>query len=350
MTFAVTSTTLTATADNAGEPFLITVSTNSASGTINGSGSSTGTATLASSGGNDWSSAPNWSADAVPVATNNVYLENSAVPIWFGLAQSAVTLASLNFATTFTAPVGLTETNSDASPYLEYRLQYLTIGATLVNIGNGEQGGAGSPEIKLDNGSVQTTLTCNLTGSQLEPDVEPLQWKGTNSSNVINLNRGSMAIAGYAGDVATVATLNVGYMTSQGSDSNCRVGAGVTLTTLNMSGGAVDMSCGCTTIVATAGSLVLRGTGAYTTITIGNGDLVYLSSGTIGTLVVLAGGVADFSQSLVGVTITNCTLHAGATLLDPFGRVTFSNAILLANCYLSDVVLNLGQNRHFLPS
>ena len=62
-----TGSTLVGTAGTAGKPFTVTISTDSAGGTINGSTSSTGTATTASSGPADWSTAANWSTGLVPV-------------------------------------------------------------------------------------------------------------------------------------------------------------------------------------------------------------------------------------------------------------------------------------------
>ena len=49
------------------------------------------------------------------------------------------------------------------SGYAEYREQYLKISATTVNIGSGQ--GGGSSLIKLDVGSVQTTVVVSGTGS-----------------------------------------------------------------------------------------------------------------------------------------------------------------------------------------
>lgn len=344
-----TSSTIIGTANDPGVPFTATITTNSGSGTIDGGAGDSGVATVASSGPFDWSTAANWDSGTVPVNSDAVWFENSDVPVKYGLAQSGVTLASLNIGTTYTGYIGLPEVNADKEPYPEYRPQYLAIGATACNIGNGAQGGQGTGRIKLNTGTAQTTLTVTFTGSPLEQDVEPVQWKGTHASNVVSVFRGSVAVAGYASDTATVATLNVGYMTSQGSDANVRVGAGCTLTTVNQSGGSLYISCAATTVTQTAGSLVLRGTAAYTTLTVG-GSLVYLSSGTITTLTVTGGGSVDFGQDMRARTCTNATLYSGATLNDPFGTVTFSNAFLLSRCRVGEVTLDVGQNRHLLPS
>lgn len=344
ITWGNTSTTLTASADVAGQPVTVTITTNSASGTIDSGSGDTGVATVASAGPNDWSTAANWQSGSEPASADVGFAQNSTAGILYGLGQSAVTLASLNIGTTFTAPIGLPEINTTKTAYPEYRPQYLAIGATLVNIGCDSGGGQGSGRIKLDNGSVQTTLMCQLTGSPLEQTVEPLQWKGTNSSNVVSILRGSAALAGYATDVATIATLNVG------AAAQVRCGSGCTLTTVNQLGGNLTLNSAATTVTGTAGNLTIQGTGAYTTITLDAATLTYLGSGTITTLVIGGNGVADFSMPGPAVTVTNCTMYAGATLNDPAGRVTFSNPILLARCRVADVVLDVGENRHLLPS
>ena len=118
-----TATTLVATAGTPGKPFTITISTNSASGTI------TPAATTASAGPFHWDTPANWSTGAIPVSTDTPTLYREGAWIKYGFAQSAVTLASLQcVATNFR--IGLPQTNTDGTPYPEYRSLYLNIGVT----------------------------------------------------------------------------------------------------------------------------------------------------------------------------------------------------------------------------
>jgi hypothetical protein len=306
-----------------------------------GSPTFTGSTTTAASSVNHWSAAGNWSTGAVPVTGDNVYIEDSIVPILYGLAQSGVTLASLNVAASFTGTIGLPETS--AAGYLEYRQQYLQIGATLCNIGYGT--GAGSGRIKLDNGSVQTTLNISGTGSPAEPNLESLQWKGTHAANVVNVSRGSVAAAGYGTDVATIATLTIGYQTSPASDVQFRGGPGLTLATLSMSGGQVDLSAGLTAVNKTAGTLALRA-GNVTTITDDSGSTFYLGTGTVTTWNVGNQATADFSQDMRARSVGTLNLDSGATVNDPFGTVVASNpTIHLVRCRFKDVTMDFGPGR-----
>lgn len=343
VTASANTDTVTLTADTPGVPFTVTSSVSGGSGTI---GSAT-TAT-ASAGPNDWSTAANWSGGAVPVNSDDVYLDHSDDDILYGLSQSAVTLTSLTIAASYTGLIGLPETNEEGtSSYAEYRQRYLAIGATTVTVGEGP--GQGSPRLLLDTGSAQTALRVHGTGFSAEPDLGALRWKGTHADNTVTVTRGSVDVATLGGEAATVATLTVGYQTSQASDAVVRCGAGVTLTTLAQTGGAVELNSGLTTVTKTGGTLVLNA-GSVTTLTNDDGDLVYSGTGTIGTLTVGTDAAADFSRGVGGCTVTNCTLHPGSSLLDPGARVTFTNPFRVSRASLREVTLDVGVNRTYAVS
>jgi trimeric autotransporter adhesin len=321
-------------------------------GTITSAATGTGTlitaTATASSGPNNWDVAANWSTGAVPITGDTVFIEDTGANIKYGLNQSAVTLAVLNLPASFTGDGGLPETNTGGSAsYLEYRPQYLQIGATIINVGDGP--GQGSSRLKIDTGSVATTINVRQTAAGAEPNLEALQWKGTNAANVVNVLRGSVAIAGYGGDVATVATLTVGFVTSQGTDATVRCGAGATLTTINQNGGTLETNSGATTILKGAGSLTLN-SGNVTTLTDDNGTSVYKGTGAIATVNVGSGATLDFSQDMRARTVTTLNLYEGSTLNDPFGTVVFTNPIHLLRCRIGDVTMDLGVNRNLAVS
>lgn len=334
---------LTAAAKTPGQPFTFTTS-------ATGTGTFVTVITTASTGPNNWDNAANWSLNAVPAAGDDVYVDAGSVSILYGLGQSGVTLNSLTIAAAYTGQVGLPETNttfSSGGSYLEYRGRYLQVGATTAYVGAGQ--GQGSQLLNLDAGAVQTSLVVYSTGASQTPGLETLQWKGTSAANVVTVQAGSVALAGYGGDLATLATLNVGFVTSPSSDAQVRAGVGCTLTTLDMSGGVVDLYNGPTTVSKQNGDLTLR-TGNVTTITDDGGATHYRGVGTVTTWNVGSAATADFSQDMRARTVTTLNCYKGATVSDPFGTVAVTNPLHAIRCRIADLSLDFGENRSILIS
>jgi trimeric autotransporter adhesin len=322
ITASRTGDTLRLTADTAGKPFTCTVATTETGGgaaddqTIDGGASSAGTNSTASAGPNHWDSAMNWSGGAVPVNSDDVFIENSAVDILYGLAQTAVTLTSLNIPMSYTGKIGNPRRN--AGGYEEYRDLYLAIKATTVNIGYGT--GAGSGRIKLDQSSAATTLNISGSGSPAESGLESILWKGTESTNVVNIRKGSFGAAVFAGETATIATLRSSYVTNVQGDVQARLGAGVTLTTVNQSGGTLEINAGFTTLNMLDGQTTIQA-GNVTTISIDGGTCWYNGAGTLTTINIGTSGTLDLSRDLRTIVITNAVnINAGGAFLDPFKR------------------------------
>jgi hypothetical protein len=94
---ATDSTThVTLTANTAGKPF--TQTSSSATGSGSAGHSFTTSTTTSSSGPNHWGTAANWSGGAVPVNSDDVYIEKTDVDLLYDMNQSSVTLTSLNIA------------------------------------------------------------------------------------------------------------------------------------------------------------------------------------------------------------------------------------------------------------
>ena len=111
--------------------------------------------------------------------------------------------------------------------YYEYRQGPLAIGATSIVIGEGE--GAGSSRLRIDTGSVQTTLKVLSSGFGEEQDRAAVRWTGSHASNQVHVYRGEVGIAPESGETATVNKLILGYVDNETSDSNVYVGSGVTI-------------------------------------------------------------------------------------------------------------------------
>lgn len=298
----------------------------------------TGTIVTASSGPNHWDTAANWTGGAVPVDSDNVYFENSSVSVLYGLEQSDIQPTLLHFRRSYTGTVGLPRWNAEGG-YAEYRTDYLQIEPTTLIVE------ADSGRIKVDATDGQTAVVVLHTGSPLEEDVPAFLFKGTHASNTLEANKGSVGVAIFAGETATLTSLRVGYTESILSDVDLVAGAGLTLTTMNQSGGKVDLSKSPTTVVMIDGLLTVRGSTNATTLTCDEGEVRWLSSGTLTTLNAGNKSRIDYARDLSPRTVTNCNVYAGAEINDPFGTVTWTNGLVLVRTNLESVTLNVGNNR-----
>ena len=325
------SAVITATANTIGTPFTMTTSVSGGAGTIGSPSTVT-----ANSSPSDVDNALNWSNAAVPANGDVVTLDDSSVPLLWNLGTlSAVTLTSLTIAASFTGTIGLPEVNTSGSaPYEEYRSTYWAIGSTTTIIGNGTGGGSG--RIKLDNGSVAASIIVLSMGSPIDANLEAFLWKGTSGSNTMTIDAGSVGIAVFGNEVATVTPLinNTGTV---------RCGTGTTLTTVTTYGGTTTLNSAATTVKMYGGNLVAY-IGAITTLSVISGTAQYGGTSTITTLNVSVGATIDFSIDPRSKTVTNANFYNGSTLNDPLGSVTFTNPIALVDCTIGDVTLNLRRN------
>ncbi len=200
---------------SAGGPWTVTFGTALANQNVpqltgNGAGltgaatqSITVTATTAPSGPNWWSAAANWIPSGVPANGDDVRIEIGLSDILYGLDQSAVTLASLHVAMSYTGQIGLKRLND--ADYVEYRTLDLTIGATAILIGYAD--GSGPPKIGLNTGSVQTSIEVRGSGGSVEPGLPAITWRGSHASNAVTILDGSFGTAPYADQTATIDKL-----------------------------------------------------------------------------------------------------------------------------------------------
>jgi hypothetical protein len=340
VTATVASAVLTLTADTlVGKPFTVTTSETTAStdGVVG-----TPSTTTAATGPHHFDNADNWSTGSVPVDADDIWFDSGSVSCLYALSQSSVTPSSINVTMGFTGSIGLPETNTDTSgySYREYRDTYLALGESgdatniSVNIGNGP--GQGSGRIKIANGTSQATVNVRSTGQASETGVPAFLWKGTAATNVFNITKGDAGIGFFADDAATVATLRVGYQTNQLGDSSVACGEGVTLTTVNVTGGELITRSAVTTANVNGGELT-HAEGTLGTLNLDGGQCIYRSDGTMTTANVGSGGVLDFRQDMRARTVTNCNLYDGSSYYDPNGTVTHTNGIDLVRCEAGDL-------------
>lgn len=297
--------------------------------------------TTANEGPNCWDVAANWNSNSVPASSDTVYVGDTNVSILYGLDQSAVTLAALHVEQTFTGDIGLPRLNSDgATSYSEYRDQYLKIGATLLNIGDKQ--GDGSERIKINLGSVQSTVLITNSGDSPDGNTPAILLLGTHASNAININRGSLGVAYYPTEVATVATLRQAFFDNAADDTTVYLGSGVTNTDIVKSGGILDVNSATTTFKQTAGTTTIHA-GAHAVLNILAGLVNYNSTGTLSAVNLSGDGVLVFDQDARPKDVTIINKYTDdSEIYDESGSIA-SPVIDLENC--GDLsTLHMGQD------
>ena len=333
---------ITGTADTAGVPFVAALTETGA-----GTGAVTDfSATTASSGPNDWSTAANWSGGAVPVNSDDVILADSSVSVLWGLDQSSVALGSLTIRQSYTGRVGLPRSsfatsalNTDSSK-TEYRGTYLQIGTTALAVGQhfGPGSATGSGRIKLDLGATACTATIFDTASNSTDAPLPAVRLKANSASTDIYVRAAPGGVGVAADVPD-ETSTIRKMSVVGTPSSIRVqvGAGTTITTYEQQGGNnVLQSAGAVaTVSASGGTLATEGAFAVTTLNARGGTVYPNSTGTVTTMNV-DGGTVDLTASNVARTVTTLNRNSsGVVVYDPdvvtVGTLASNAAIKLAS-------------------
>jgi hypothetical protein len=334
---------VTLTGDTAGLPFTVTATTTESNGGAADAQTFIAATTTAATGPNHWDAAANWDTGSAPTTGDTVYIENSDTDILYGLDQNAVTLAALYVRQSFTGTIGLPEVHTGgAADYPEYRDTYLKISATILTVGDGP--GQGSGRIKINTGSVATTLTVNGLGTPAEQDIPAMLWKGTDSTNIVRVYKGTFAAAWLGTDAANIATLNVGYQTSQASDVAVYCGNVTFATAISQEGGTLVLNTGVTTLTTKGGNLLIQGAGAYTTINNWGSRIAYRGTGAVTTLNLGVGSSMDYAQDMRARTVTNTNVYGSVTIFDPFTTVTFTNPPKLYGQGIEDVTIVRGKN------
>lgn len=357
-----TTTHVKGTADTAGRPFIATSYTNGGTGTMDPTTTNTLTAVTANSGANAVNLAANYTGGAAPANSDNVYFQDRTdVAGKYGLDQFAAnTFTTLNVLRNFEADLGLPRVNSDSTEYTEYRQTYFQSAAATIHVGSGI--GAGSGRIKLDSGATNSVVVhVYATGNPAETDIPAMLWKGTGSGVVFNAWGGSIGLAVFGGETATIGTLTV-------DDASVWHRSGV-VTTLNLIGGGtafMDGSGALTTINVTGdGTVDLLNTGNITTLnqktgtvrirgaaTLGTGDLwggtLRYEGGNIGTaLIVRAGATVDFSGLKAQITVAGFVRYPGGRIIDPNFMVTSAHTDYGR---LNDGLVDRGVGKTWTPS
>lgn len=237
-------TKLIATANVAGEPFVLSLS-------ATGGASFTRAASVASQGPYHLGDVNNWNTIAtpntLPVTGDTIIFERWATDIRYGLEDlSGQTFARVDFRQTETGGVGLPFNRANGRR--EYLPRYFKAGMTEINVGNADGLGSGSGLLRLDTGTAQTTLTMYQTGAPSEAGAASLEWKGTHASNLIHLIKGIFGCCRLSGETATIGTLRVDFLSDALNDSLSIIDSGCTLSTLEANSGLIGLRTTPTTI------------------------------------------------------------------------------------------------------
>lgn len=329
--------TLTFTARVAGKPFTVSKATTSAAGTI------VQTTTVANSSKSDWENALNWSLGIVPVAADDVILEESNIDMLFNLDQSAVAHNSITVRQSFTGRLGLPEINNDGSiAYAEYRDTSLKTASLDIKSGTGE--GTGSGRIKIDSVATNNVvIDVQNTGSAEDTALGAFIWKGTGAGNIFTAQAGEVGLGVIALDNATISVLdvidaNVIHLNGTADATNV-LGTG----TLKSDATIVDLiQKGDATTTLTG---VLSGAGS--SIVIEKGTVIDHTTGAVIDLTVMKGGIYDLETSeQASRTVTNkATFHIGSDIRDPLGLLDFTAGYTIPGGERADITATFGKDR-----
>lgn len=279
-----------------------------------------------------WSTAASWSLGTAPVDTEDVAIFDSNVNIAGSNEAGTFTngMATFDIFHSYTGKIGSIGAGPPSSSFT-----YLTIEAILSTIGKFT--GmlpplvGGSPRLMLNYSTVATQITVertSRTSSEGAYGMPPVRILAVNASNILNVWGGSVGVACHTPfEASTFATINIGNKSNDiigTPPADVVVGAGVTLTTLNVNAGTGRVGCAFTTGNVMGGKLLLTGAGSITTLNVRGASEVIIakSGGTIGTLTTDEGTKVDTSKS-TSLTITNSALAKDS--LKFAGSTTFTN-------------------------
>jgi len=298
-------TVFTLTADTAGNPFSVTLQTDSANGTIDGGAFSTGYPITANSGPEDYACPANWSTSTVPITGDTIIADLDGATIKWNLDQSSVSPAEVRILFP-TGSLGLPQTNANGYP--EYRQRYLKFAtATLVNVQSTR-----SNFINVHCGTGDSTVNVTASGTTGQGGTVPsVLILGSNVT--ASVTKGFVGFAALAGETCTLA-LTIGQSTNA-NDANVVLGAGCVLSTVVKMSGTLTCNCAVgTSLTQAAGTTTINGTGNVAQLTIDGGKVILNTAGTLGGNTVVAGsGYLDFSQDArTGKVVTNPIVLYGA--------------------------------------
>lgn len=328
----------TVTGATAGKPFTITLLTVEANGDAADAQTYVQAAVTAATGSEHYDDDDNWSDGSVPGAADTAIVENFSGDIRYGLDNDATAITNFHARQSFTGTIGNPATNVDAPTglYPEYRDPYLQLNATNVYLGEGTGDGSGRVKLQLDN---TTAVYVTNHGTRLETGVPTtlLRNEGADVITLLDVSKGDVGVALYAGETADITELKVSYQTSVTGDSTVVCGAGATVDNVTQDGGVVEVDSVMVNVKLYGGTFTHKGSGTITLLEM-HGSATFINNGTgiITTTKCYDDSHFDNSQGSFSRTVTNMEMHDSSTLSDPQNLLTTTNGI---DIYSSNVTV-----------
>lgn len=257
--------------------------------------------------GPNWFDEPeNWEPLGAPVAADVLVFDDpSAGDVLYGLESiSAATFAKIIVRASFeNKRIGLLDHNG---LYFEYRPLELKVQCSEWEIGLGA--GSGHALLRANCQAVQTAVQQFNSGATTDAKNKATQIRGTHVGNAAEILGGSFGSATDPEEVSTWAIVKIGGGGDDGTPPDVFLGAGCTLTDVDMdSGTLVANSAVAGTLRQEGGESTINGTGAVAGLLLRGSALChYNTTGALGGAPEVSGdAILDFSQDLSAKTVTN---------------------------------------------
>lgn len=310
--FSVASNVITMTARIPGVPFYPSAAVTGGAGAAN---VATGTA---SAGPNDWNAAANWSSASVPVDSDDVLIVDSGHSILFGLDQSAIQLSSLRIGESFLGDVG------DAAGGFQ-----LIIDATSVHVAPQ----AGSVRIdgafadvyvrRIRAGSDALVIGGSVTSLYFDGEVEVrggVRFLANATIGTLNVLDVASTFRASTSGTTAITTLNqTGGVVEHAGDQ---------ISAANLAGGTLVTTGSASLLAVTVwkgASVDHQASGTITAANVRGGTLSFArnrSTAVTLTTLNLSAGVVDLRNNLDNVTVTNNPTVRGGRILTDQGVTT----------------------------
>lgn len=247
----------------------------------------------------DLSVAANYDPAQVPVATDHLHFDARSGDVSASFDEfDEVALGSVHFHATWTNKCVTTAAN-----------EYIQFDTTTVWIGedDGATPSAGSPRLKVDVGGAEPTIhVLRTSGSSEDDNQPPVRVLMAHNAASLYVRSGEVGVAiDRADETSTLGLIDLA------DDATVTVGAGVTLSNYQQTGGQGVVYCAMSgTIKIKGGTLTTEGTGALATVTQDAGTMISNSTGTV-TTYNLNDGTCDTLQSNVSRTFTTVNQAGG---------------------------------------
>lgn len=313
--------TIRATADTAGMPFIAALTVSGGTGTVTDFSDTT-----ACTGPHHADAVDNWSSGALPAASDDVVVD-SGPSILYALAALTNALAKVEVRAAFSGVIGLEASQfatsldgaSTDDDFREYRGVYLELECDELVVGEhlGPGTPTGSTRLCLEQTKAgASTLDVVATNTSSTNDRPAVRYIAAHASAdiIVRSAPGGVGVAVEAGETSTIGDV---HMVDTVATTGLFVGSGVTLTSVDQVGGTSRIAA-----AATVSSLTCRG---------GVMDITGYDY-TVTTLAVEGGTVTDSHENTGGAEWGTINVYGG-TLDLPTATVSGSRSYTSLNLY-----------------